>query len=75
MAKAEITPLRMLEHSPVLEDRLVYAIAFAADDSVYDLCLKESMEGCDWLTDENHMALLRAAAKACVKVFETQSQQ
>ncbi len=71
MPKVDITPLRMLEHSPHLEDRLTYAIAFASDDTVFDLCLKESMEGLDWVTEEMQMVLIRAAAKACVKIIET----
>ncbi len=61
--------LNLLHHSPVLEDRVVCAIADAAVDGVYDVTLIEIVnDNFDWITEDQRQQFIREAARAAIKI-------
>lgn len=61
------TDLNLLKLSPNLEDRVVCAITDASIDEVFDVTLVEIINAeFDWITHEQVMKMIRAAARAAI---------
>lgn len=70
------THLDLLRESPLLEDRVVCAIADATVDGVYDLDFIEIVNSRhDWLTREQVQKFVRAAAIAAIEVVRAELHQ
>jgi regulator of protease activity HflC (stomatin/prohibitin superfamily) len=67
------TSLNLLQESPLLEDRVVCAIADASVDEVYDVSLIEIInDEFDWITEDQVQLLVRAAAKAAIEIVRAE---